>query len=331
MNRRAFMQTGGIAGLTGLVTGSCSPSSPQKTGRKKQFTFIHFTDVHVHPEQGAHEGFLAAIERMNSLNPDFVIGGGDLIGDALGADETRATSLYDLYLSCVKKFRKPVYHVMGNHEIFGIYVPDKVPRNHPEWGKDMFKKRLGDGATYRSFDFKGVHFLLLDSMEIVKNAQKPGYRYIGGVSGEEMGWLAADLAKLAPGTPVIAVSHIPLFTLWGQIQFGPTFSTPDDWVITDGKPLFDLLSRHRLLGFFSGHTHVNELYVYKKMQFVGTGAVCGKWWAGPIDGHPEGFNFVTVWDDGISAEYVSYGWDASKYAPEKKNAEIFPLYRIPLC
>jgi 3',5'-cyclic-AMP phosphodiesterase len=330
MKRRSFIQTGGAAGLTGLVMGSCSPSSPPKAERKKLFTFIHFTDVHIQPEKGRHEGFLAAIERMNSLKPDFVIGGGDLIGDALGADESRAVAQYDLYLSCIKKFQMPVHNVMGNHEIFGINVPDEVSPNHPQWGKEMFKKRLGDGVTYGSFDYKGVHFLLLDSVEIVKDTQKPGYREIGGIGKEQMEWLVNDLGKLAPGTPVIAVSHIPMFTLWGQMQNGPTFPTPDVWVITDGKPLFDLLSRYRLIGFFSGHMHINELYAYKKMQFINTGAVCGNWWTGPREGHPEGFNLVTVWDDGISAVYVSYGWDASKYVPKRENSALWH-YSIPFC
>ena len=331
MDRRSFIQIGGTAGLTGLITGSCSLSSPPKGKRKKLFTFIHFTDVHLQPEKGMHEGFIAAIDKMNSLKPDFVIGGGDFVGDCLRVDETRAVSQYDLYLSSIKKLTMPVYNVMGNHEIFGIGIPDKVSENHPEWGKNMFKKRLGMGETYRSFDYKGVHFLLLDSVQIVKNSDKPGYRDIGGVGNDQMKWLDEDMAKLKPGTPIVAVSHIPLFTFWGQMQYGPTFQTPDMWVIADGKPLFDLLSKHRLLGFLSGHMHINELYMYNGMKFIGAGAVCGSWWKGPRDGSPEGFNLVTVWDDGISAEYISYGWDASKYFPKKESTGIYPYYGTSLC
>ncbi len=319
MKRRGFFRAAGAAGLTGMAAGGCS-ERPASSKRRKLFTFIHFSDIHVQPERGAKEGFLAAIEKMNSLQPDFVVSGGDLIMDALGEDESRATLLYDMYIECAKEFDVPLYNTLGNHEVFGVYVPGKVPESHPLWGKEMFKKRLGEGATYRSFDHKDVHFVLLDSVGIVPNEGKPGHHYIGQIGDEQMAWLKSDLDKLAPETPVVAVSHIPLFTFYPQIQNGPTFRTPDGTAITDGKPLFDLLSGRRLFGFLQGHIHVNELYAYKNMQYIDTGAVSGGWWGGPRDGHPEGFNLVTVWEDGVTAEYVTYGWDASKYKPQEQNA-----------
>lgn len=323
MKRRYFLNTVGASGLFSLAMGSCAHQD-KTTKREKLFTFIHFSDIHIQPEQGGKEGFLAAIAKMNSLKPDFVMSGGDLVMDSLDADETRATQLYDLYLDCAKKFEVPLYNVMGNHEVFGINVPDKVSINHPLWGKEMFKKRIGNGTTWNSFDHKGVHFVLLDSIGIVKNPDKPGHHYIGQIGEEQLAWLKEDLAKIDPATPVIAASHIPIFTLYMQVKHGPTFPTEDRLAITDGRALYELLASHRLFGYLQGHIHVNELYVYKKMQFIDTGAVCGAWWTGALDGHPEGFNLVTVWNDGITTEYITYGWDASKYTPPEKNAEVMP-------
>ena len=162
MKRRDFIGSAVIttAGMLGI---SCAEKNIS-TEKKELFSFVHYSDVHVQPEIGAKQGFLTAIEKMNSLNPDFAVSGGDLIMDALAADEKRATELYDLYLDCCKSFKIPRYDVIGNHEVFGITVPDKVQLNHPLWGKEMFKNRIGEGKTYRSFDHKGVHFLLLDSI-----------------------------------------------------------------------------------------------------------------------------------------------------------------------
>ncbi len=325
MKRRDFVQTAGLAGLGGVLAGACGKTRTA-AAPKKLFSFVFFTDVHVQPESGGKEGFLAAIEKMNSLKPDFALGGGDYVMDALGADEKRAVELYDLYAECAKTFAMPVHLVMGNHEVFGPYVPDKVPVNHPEWGKEMFKKRLGGGATYRSFDHKGVHFVLLDSVGLVKHTDKPGFRYIGEIGGEQLAWLKSDLAKLSPDTPVIGASHIPIFSFYTQIFNGFTTPTPASEVITDAKPLFETLMARRLFGYLEGHMHINERYEYMGSPFIDTGAVSAGWWGGPFNGHPEGFNHVTVWEDRITTEYVTYGWDATKYKPQTKNAELFPRW-----
>ncbi len=311
MRRRSFI-SGSLAGAAGLFAASCA-RKPAVDEKRELFSFIHFSDVHIQPERGAEEGFLQAIEKMNSLKPDFVVSGGDLVMDSLNADEKRATTLYDIYIRCTKKFEVPVYNVMGNHEVFGITAPEKVPIDHPDWGKEMFKRRLGDGATYRSFDHQGVHFVLLDSVGIERDEEGPAYHYIGEIGGDQFVWLENDLAGITPGMPVIAVTHIPLFSLYGQIENGPLFPWARGSVITDGKPLYQLLTRHNFLGMFQGHIHVNELYEYMGAKYIDTAAVCGAWWGGPRNGHPEGFNLVHVYEDEVTAEYITYGWDASKY------------------
>ena len=56
----------------------------EETASKEHFTFAFLTDIHLQPELRATEGFKKAIAKVNELNPDFVITGGDLIMDALG-------------------------------------------------------------------------------------------------------------------------------------------------------------------------------------------------------------------------------------------------------
>jgi 3',5'-cyclic-AMP phosphodiesterase len=322
MKRRSFLHTAGVSGFLGLTLDSQAEAVPVR--RKKLFSFIFYSDVHIQPEQGAPEGFLKAIAKMNSLKPDFVMSGGDNVMDALGTEEARVMEYYDLYLECTKKFAVPVYNVMGNHEVFGIYIPNKVIETHPLWGKELFKKRIGQGSTYRSFDHKGVHFMMLDSVGIVKNSDKPGHRYIGQIGEEQLAWIKTDLAKLPPNTPVISAAHIPIFSFYTQIVNGFTEPTPDSEVITDAKPLMEAFAPYCHLAHFEGHMHITEQYSYFKTKYFDTGAVSAGWWGGPFHNHPEGFNLVTVYNDGIEAEYISYGWDASKYKTPEKKSELLP-------
>jgi len=317
------MKTAAVAGGTGIAA-SCA-QSPSIAERTKLFSFVFFTDVHVQPEIGATEGLLAAIEKMNSLNPDFAISGGDLVFDALNVDEERANLLYDIYIDAKKNFAMPVYDCMGNHEVFGIYAPDKVSENHPDWGKNLFKRRLGDGRTYRSFDHKGVKFLLLDTIGIEKNEDKAGHHYIGEIGSEQMSWIKSELNGLGENGPVILAGHIPLFTWWPQIAGGPQAQTAPGTALTDGKELFDMLMKQNLFCFLEGHIHINEHFEYLGRKFLDCGAVCGGWWAGPRFEHPEGFTHVTVYEDGIEYEYVTYGWDASKYKQAALDREVFRL------
>ena len=84
--------------------------------KKKQssddFSFVFMTDIHLTTERNAVQGFNLAIQKVNELKPDFVITGGDLIMDALGARYGQADSLYNLYLETSAGFKMPVYNTM---------------------------------------------------------------------------------------------------------------------------------------------------------------------------------------------------------------------------
>ena len=54
------------------------------TKRSDSFRFAFMTDIHLQQELRAEEGFAKAIAKVNDLNAEFVITGGDLIMDALG-------------------------------------------------------------------------------------------------------------------------------------------------------------------------------------------------------------------------------------------------------
>jgi hypothetical protein len=39
--------------------------------------------------------------------------------------------------------------------------------------------------------------------------------------------------------------------------------------------------------------------------------VCGNWWKGPREGHPEGFGVITVKGHELGWQYHAYGFNAS--------------------
>ena len=171
-----------LAGLA-ILFASCSQiKEAEETG----FTFAYLTDIHVQPELDAMEGFQKAIDTINQIDPDFVLTGGDLIMDALGQTYGRSDSLYNIYVEMSEGFDMPVHNTLGNHEVFGWYMDDEEITSHPEFGKKMFEKRIGD--RYYSFDHEGWHFIVLDA---VARAENGGY--IGKISEDQVEWLKKDI------------------------------------------------------------------------------------------------------------------------------------------
>ena len=167
------------------------------------FSFIHASDPHVSAQNlGRMQQLREIVEKRR---PDFVLLTGDLVRDALRVGEEEARGYYDLYTQEVRRFPVRVWSVPGNHEIFGIERHlSLVSARHPLYGKGMYRQRLG--PNYYSFDYGGVHFVGLDSVDIAD------LWYYGHVDGVQLAWLKADLAAVSAETPVVTFNHIPFAT-----------------------------------------------------------------------------------------------------------------------
>lgn len=177
---------------------SCSEKSPQAS-----FEFAFLTDIHVQPERNAADGFSKAVNHVNRLNPHFVLTGGDLISDAAGQTYERSDSLYQLYTAISQQFNMPVHNTIGNHDLFALYNNKGVKKNHPEYRKKMFEKRLG--KRYHSFKYQGWLFLLLDSISETDSS------YFGHIDSVQVEWIKNELSSLEQDTPIVLVTHIPFF------------------------------------------------------------------------------------------------------------------------
>lgn len=279
-------------------------SSSGKAQEPGTFTFVFLTDIHVQPEKQADQGFLKAIGAVNALNPDFVITGGDLIMDALGQTRERADSLYRLYLDLALDFNMPVYHTPGNHEHFAYYMKDEITPDDPDYGDGMYKRYLG--RTHYSFNHKGWHFIVLNS---VMETEDRGYR--GGVSQDQLVWLENDLSAVSDDMPIALSVHIPLLSVQTQLRSGNLTAHREGSVINNSQEVLQLFEGKNLRLVLQGHLHaLEEINLNNQVRFITAGAVSANWWNGDLRGLQEGFLKVQVTGQDFDWEYVDFGWEA---------------------
>ena len=312
INRRQFLASGAIAAgalVSGAATVAVEPAgAPAAPG---SFDFLFLTDTHIQPELDAAHGCSMAFRKAASIPADFAIQGGDHVFDALAVDRKRADSLFDLYAHTEQALGLKVHHTIGNHDHFGIFPKSGVALGSDGYGKQMFIERVG--PTYYSFDHKGYHFVVLDTIQ-----PTPDRSWEARIDDAQLTWLKDDLANITPGTPVIAVAHVPLITAAAEYAapsapsgsgvasssaaVHPQLSVANAWQV------LPLLEAHNTLAVLQGHTHINEVIRFRGISYVTSGAVCGNWWHGTRWGIPEGFTVVSLRNGKIDWRYETYGF-----------------------
>jgi 3',5'-cyclic-AMP phosphodiesterase len=301
-NRRQFLTLLGAAGVSAVVP---SAAFAAVAPRQEPFTFLFVTDAHLQPELNGVIGTDMAFKKGRAIKADFAINGGDHVFDSLGVPKQQALMLFDLYDKTEQDLGMKVYHTIGNHDVVGVYPASGVSTDDPLYGKKLFEQRFG--KLYYSFDHKGYHFIVLDSIGIT-----PDRAYEGRIDATQLEWLESDLAAVPVGTPIIVSVHIPLVTAFSA--YVPEVVGPPPahhgLSVANAYQVIDLFAGHNVIGVLQGHTHINETVVWKGVPYITSGAVCGNWWKGPRMGVPEGFTVVTVADGKMTTRYETYGFKA---------------------
>lgn len=292
MRRRDFFRT--------LAAGATPAAAAAAAGREKEWNFIHFTDPHIQPELKADEGCRQAFRKMNRMHADFALSGGDLVFDVLGAGRPRADALFKLYLENTKRLEIPLHNTIGNHDVFGLYTRSGVAPSAAQYGKRMYEDVIG--KRYYSFDHKGWHFIILDSIGMTAERD-----YIGEVDDEQLTWLRNDLTAAGTAVPVVLATHIPLLSAFPQIVAPPGAPTRG-MLVTNVRDVLKVLEPYKVKAVLQGHTHICETIHYHGTQFITSGAVSGNWWKGKRLGFDEGFGVLTVRGEEITWRYETYGW-----------------------
>ena len=267
-NRRDFLKAAGTLALAGSAPLHLVELAFADT--RKNFTFAYISDAHIQHIKGTQfvrnwdRGLIRAVAETNLLRPkpDFVMFGGDLaqLGSKPELDHgAEILSKLDGKLRCV----------MGEHDYYldlGDY-----------WSK-LF------GPHHYSFDHKGVHFVVLNSVLTYDDwtynrwpSAEQRMREMAGldnpngspfmVGEKQRGWLQADLAKVKKDTPVVVFSHSPL----QKIYKGWNFWTEDaDEVQALLRPFPDVTVIY-------GHVHQIQYNQIDHMSFHAVMATAWPW------------------------------------------------------
>jgi 3',5'-cyclic AMP phosphodiesterase CpdA len=210
------------------------------------------------------------VEQINNLEPqpDFVILGGDLIENMYIRDYESASGLYDVFQETTARLNMPVYSVLGNNDVVPAFEESPVGGSQVLDGKDMFRDRVGYGATYRSFSHKGWHFVLLDSIDSGENGKYRGY-----IDEDQMRWLSEDLDKIEEGMPVCVALHVPLATIAAQTHIDSIKALLPYFIVNNGTEVIKLLSKYNVQLVLQGHHHIVEELKFMNTTYLSGGAV----------------------------------------------------------
>jgi hypothetical protein len=275
-----------------------------KTSTHTQFTFVHASDTHISDKSlDRMQKFRDAVD---SLRPDFVIVTGDLVKDALRVSEKEASSLFELYKSETAKFSFPIWNAPGNHEIFGIErEQSKVAATNPLYGMKMYRSYLG--PDYYSFNYGGIHFVALNSLEF------DDMWYYGSVDSLQREWLKKDLNAIPPNTPVVTFQHVPFLSgglsLWGYVAEGPGRTLEKAkgkmkfrHVVANAQDVLKILRTRPYPLALAGHFHTRQRFYLEtegqQTRFEQTAAVIGPVEEGTLK-MPSGIVFYQVKDGEI--------------------------------
>jgi Icc protein len=247
IDRRQFLKQAGI--LTAAATlpmGLVNVAWGKKPAEK--FTFAYISDAHITQIKGTEfvanfdKGLKRAVLELAFMDPkpDFVVFGGDLA--QLGKKEE-----IDHGLELMKDVTIPIKWVMGEHDYYldlGKYWQEKF------------------GPDHYSFDHKGVHFVVLNSilthddwtyrkwptpearmLAMARLDNPEGSPFM--VKSEQLAWLKKDLAKVERNTPLVVLSHSPLYKIFKPWNF---------WT-DDAEAVQALLKPFRSVKVLHGHVH----------------------------------------------------------------------------
>jgi len=248
-----------------------------KIASRSSFTFIHASDTHI--SETSLDRFQRFQQIIDSVKPDLVIITGDLIKDALRVPETEATHLYELFMKEIGRTKATVWCVPGNHEIFGIerHLSLVGPQN-ALYGRKMYHHYLG--PDYYSFNYGGIHFIGLNSVEF------EDLWYYGRIDSIQLEWLKKDVATVFPATPIITFQHIPFFSGgFSMMPFeedGPGRSLVREQgvlqyrhIVSNAQDVFMIMKDHNYPLALGGHYHFQQKFSLEGLQtrFEQTAAV----------------------------------------------------------
>lgn len=162
------------------------------------------------------------LRAINLLRPAFVVSVGDLI-EGYTENTDVIENEWDDFLKMMEPLKMKFFFVAGNHDLTN-------PVMHPIW-----RRRFG--KEWYSFDYKGVHFVCLNTEDAKSE-----------IGEEQRAWLRKDLKEHADARWTLVFLHRPL---WVYAERARVAGYP----ITNGWPEIESMLVDRPHTVFAGHTH----------------------------------------------------------------------------
>ena len=208
IDRRIFLKSSALA-LAGMTLTQFSCSGP--AGRNRRPGTVRFgvvTDCHYANADTVGTRFYRhsldklgdCVGLMNAQQVDFLVELGDFKDQDSPPDEQKTLSYLRVVESVFRRFDGPTYHVLGNHDVDSI--------SKTQFLTNIENTGVDPGRSYYSFDYNGVHFVVLDA-----NYKSDGTNYDHGnfdwtnanIPPSELQWLRQDLT--ASRRAVIVLIH----------------------------------------------------------------------------------------------------------------------------
>lgn len=313
MKRRIFLQNLSLGSAAAALPATNLLAAPAK---KPLFRVGHITDIHVNTGEIREKGMALALNHLAKQKPavDFIINTGDAIDDALAADKQKTAEQIKLYQTILgKENRLPIYHTIGNHDIWGWFIKNPQNENQDKlYGKQWAVEAYQMPGRYYSFKRGPWHFLVLDSTQL-----NPAGGYIAYFDDPQYEWLVGELQKIPANEYVCIVSHIPILSICAGLFFDKNEPNGDlkiqrNLMHTDFFKLRKLFLNHpQVRVCISGHIHLVDEVKYLGVQYYCSGAVSGNWWRGAFHDHEPAYSVLEFFADGrCERRMVKYGMEA---------------------
>ena len=264
---------------------------------------LFFTDIHARVEWDTPEAMSSAAQQMNDQRADLALCGGDCITDGFQSSRAAVAHRWQAYCEHLRDQLSPrLLTIIGNHDFVGA-IPEDGSEPEPD-PRAAFREELDIPRTFCASEAAGYHIILLDSVQVTGDELK----YRGYVDEAQLAWLRDELARVAPETPIVLATHVPLLTSFFQATAGHEQPAPRNRVVVNNREVLDCFAKHRLHLVLQGHLHVNEMLRWRGTTFITGGAVCGSWWRGRYHGTDAGFGVLTMRPDRVDWEYKEIGW-----------------------
>lgn len=234
---------------------------------------------------GAYPGvFEAAMQKLNLLQPEFVVSVGDLIEGYTNDNREPLIEEWNEFDAMVAELDMPFFYVVGNHDI------------GDETSRDVWHERLG--RTYYHFVYKDVLFLSLDTedppqevpewltrmiseieelaesdpqesakvqaelLAMIREAFVTGEEYSAAISEEQVSYFKDVLEKYPDVKWTFLLAHRPV---WQAARIDPRFLEIE--AALQGRPYTVI----------TGHAHNYDYNQRKGMDYIRLSTTGGVW------------------------------------------------------